>query len=149
MNNISVRPAARDDLQKIADWNRAMARETEDKNLEPAVIEAGVQSAFENPTYGFYLVADVDGEPAGCLMVTREWSDWRNGEFLWVQSVYVDPTHRRKGVYRALYQHLKDSADDSVCGFRLYVEQDNQRAQSTYKSLGMDATHYQLYEELK
>lgn len=149
MTDISVRAATADDVQLIADWNRAMALETEDKELDPATIEAGVQAAFENPTYGFYLVADVDSKPAGCLMVTREWSDWRNGEFLWVQSVYVAPEYRRMGVYRSLYQHLKKSAAPNVCGFRLYVEHNNERAQSTYRELGMDATHYQLFEELK
>ncbi len=149
MTSISVRAARSSDVQQIADWNRAMALETEDKHLDPATIEAGVRGAFENPTYGFYLVADVDLMPAGCLMVTREWSDWRNGEFLWVQSVYVAPDFRRMGVYRALYQHLKDSAAPNVCGFRLYVEHNNERAQSTYRSLGMEATHYQLFEELK
>lgn len=149
MTDISVRAAIADDVQLIADWNRAMALETEAKILDPATIEAGVQAAFKNPTYGFYLVADVDSQPAGCLMVTREWSDWRNGEFLWVQSVYVAPEYRRMGVYRALYQHLKTSAAPNVCGFRLYVEHNNESAQSTYRELGMDATHYQLFEELK
>lgn len=149
---ITIREATIDDARQIADFNSAMALETENKLLDPDTINAGVRAVFENKAYGLYLVAQVtDGEhteTAGCLMVTREWSDWRNGEFWWVQSVYVIPSRRRKGIYRALYGHLKKISRDKVCGFRLYVEKHNHTAQNTYAELGMQPTVYELYEEM-
>ena len=104
-----------------------------------------------NPSHGFYLVAEKDGEIAGSLMVTTEWSDWRNGVVWWVQSVYVRDEYRRQGIYRGLYEEVKtlSNNDESVCGFRLYVEKDNVNAQKTYESLGMIETDYLMYEELR
>ncbi len=127
-----------------------MAWETEHKALPEAVILRGVQRLIEKPAYGFYLLAEIDNRIAGTLMVTTEWSDWRNGLFWWIQSVYVAPEFRRQGVYRALYDEVKKLAtvQPDVCGFRLYVEKDNQTAQTTYEQLGMLETDYLMYEEM-
>ena len=149
-NRISIRKAAADDAEPIAEFNIAMAMETEQKKLERDRIEPGVKALFDHPEYGFYLVAESGDEIIGSLMVTKEWSDWRNGLFWWIQSVYVIPEFRRKGVYRAMYEKVKQLADqaENVCGFRLYVEKENTIAQQTYLSLGMDETHYKMFEEI-
>jgi GNAT superfamily N-acetyltransferase len=127
-----------------------MALETENKVLDPSVVSQGVATLLANPDLGFYVVAEYDGTVVAALMVTTEWSDWRNGVFWWIQSVYVQPEFRRQGVYRRLYRFVQDvAADDSrVCGFRLYVAQDNTTAQQVYKTLGMSPTHYWIFEEL-
>ena len=149
--NFTIRQAYASDAPAIADFNRQMAFETEHKKLLPEVILAGVNAMIANPAHGFYLVAENDNDIVGSLMVTTEWSDWRNGVVWWVQSVYIVETHRRQGIYRALYDEVKRLAadDPSVCGFRLYVEKDNVNAQKTYQSLGMEETDYLMYEELK
>jgi ribosomal protein S18 acetylase RimI-like enzyme len=148
-DKIQVRKAVADDWEVIARFNRAMAMETEKKELPLPIITAGVQAVFRNPGYGFYAVAEIDKNIVGCLMVTPEWSDWRNGVFWWIQSVYVQPELRKQGVYRALYEFVKNAAQENpeVCGFRLYVEKENLRAQKTYRALGMEETAYRLYEE--
>lgn len=150
MTEIEIRPATAADTAELAQFNCEMARETEDIRLDPGVVVAGVNGLFEHPERGFYVVADAGGELAGSLMVTNEWSDWRNGMFWWIQSVYVRPAYRRRGVYRSLYRHVETMAADhpEICGFRLYVERDNHRAQQTYRSLGMHETPYLLYEAL-
>jgi len=153
--HFAIRQAAAKDAESIAEFNRLMAFETEHKKLLPEVILAGVNTMIANPSHGFYLVAESkaggEDEIAGSLMVTTEWSDWRNGVVWWVQSVYVREGYRRKGIYRALYEQVKTlaSEDPSVCGFRLYVEKDNVNAQKTYAALGMVETDYLMYEELK
>lgn len=128
-----------------------MAWETEHKELPEATILRGVQRLIEKPEYGFYLLAEIEGNIAGTLMVTTEWSDWRDGLFWWIQSVYVAPEFRRKGVYKALYYEVKQLASrlPDVCGYRLYVEKDNKIAQSTYEKLGMSQTDYLLYEQMR
>ena len=159
---IVVRHGSPEDADTIAAFNRAMARETEGRELAPGSIEAGVRGMFAHPRYGFYAVAQASAEAprplAGCLMVTFEWSDWRNGVFWWIQSVYVDAPFRRRGVYRRLYRWVHEqalqAADDAsgrgprCCGFRLYVEKDNHAAQRTYHALGMSATGYLMFEQL-
>jgi ribosomal protein S18 acetylase RimI-like enzyme len=146
-----IRVAAPDDAATLVEFNAAMARETEAKELLPQVIGAGVRSLLANPAAGFYVVAEDDGRLVGSLMVTKEWSDWRNGSFWWIQSVYVRPEVRRRGVYRSLYRHVQNlaAADPGVCGFRLYVDRENVVAQGTYGALGMKATRYLVFEELK
>lgn len=148
--NLQIRRAAAGDAEIIARFNIAMARETEGKELDSRKIGPGVRAVIERPELGFYLVAESDDVTVGSLMCTYEWSDWRNGQFWWVQSVYVLPEHRRKGVYRALYARLKALARETggVCGFRLYVERENTRAQETYRALGMRDASYLVYEEL-
>ncbi len=128
-----------------------MAWETEGKRLLPQVLGAGVRRLLAEPALGFYRVAEVQREAVGCLMVTTEWSDWRNGRFWWIQSVYVPAAWRRRGVFRALYAHVIDAAanEGDVCGVRLYVERENAVAQSTYRSLGMAETDYLMFEQLR
>lgn len=151
LHGLSIRRGRPEDAVVLAGFNRAMASETEGLELLPEVITAGVAAILADPGRGFYLVAESAGEIAGALMVTSEWSDWRNGFFWWIQSVYVRPEHRRRCVYRSLHEHLRQLAnsDPGVCGLRLYVERENKRAQATYSRLGMQETHYLLYEELK
>jgi ribosomal protein S18 acetylase RimI-like enzyme len=148
---MQIRPADASDIDVIVAFNCGIARETEQIELLPDVIRAGVRALFENPADGFYVLVEIEAAVVGSLMITTEWSDWRNGVFWWVQSVYVKPDHRRKGIYRAMYKHVKQLAqqDDTVCGFRLYVEQENTRAQQTYAALGMQETPYRIFEELK
>ena len=148
---IMIRFAGAEDLAALVVFNRAMARETESKELVVEVVSAGVSALLEKPELGFYLVAEQQGEVVGSLMVTTEWSDWRNGTFWWIQSVYVLPKARRQGIYRRLYEFVKMEAEkqENVCGFRLYVERENIPAQMTYSSLGMIETRYKVYEELR
>jgi ribosomal protein S18 acetylase RimI-like enzyme len=146
-----IRLAGAGDAQVLIEFNAAMALETEGKQLLPEVIGAGVRSLLERPASGFYLLAEEDAQIVGSLLVTKEWSDWRKGDFWWIQSVYVLPEWRRKGVYKRLYRHVQALAaeDPAVCGFRLYVERENLRAQATYRALGMKETRYLVFEELK
>ena len=148
---IRIRPATAGDAAALIQFNAAMALETERKVLLPEVIGKGVHHLLAHPEMGFYVIAESGGDVAGSLMVTNEWSDWRNGNFWWIQSVYVRPEFRRRGVYRQLYKHLQARAaeDRSICGFRLYVERDNVRAQETYRTAGMRETRYIMFEELK
>ena len=147
---MKIRRATARDARALIAFNCAMALETERKLLLPRVIGAGVRGLLRRPDSGFYTVAEHDGEVVA-LMVTKEWSDWRNGDFWWIQSVYVRPEHRRRGVYTRLYKHLRALAakERAVCGFRLYVEKGNRRAQATYRAAGMQRTHYLIFEELK
>jgi GNAT superfamily N-acetyltransferase len=144
---IHVRAAQAADLECLAAFNAAMAIETENKTLEPQTLRAGVARVLAEPTRGFYLVAEVDGVVAGCLMVTFEWSDWRNGDWWWLQSVFVALEYRRHGVFRALYAEVERRAAGhaDVVGIRLYVERENVRAQHTYAALGMREDHYRMY----
>lgn len=148
MSPVLVRRASAADLDFLAQNHNAMAMETEGRALDPAKTIPGTRAVLEDATKGFYLVAERDGERVGQLLITYEWSDWRNGTFWWIQSVFVVPNARRTGVYRALYDHVLGEArkDPSICGVRLYVETNNTRAQSTYRAMGMQKAHYELYE---
>ena len=145
-----IRQATHDDIYTLAQFNMKMAFETEAVQLKPEVITAGVTGIIDNPQRGFYLVAEENDVIAASLMVTTEWSDWRNGNFWWIQSVYVLPEFRRQGLYRKLYEQVRKLAaeESHVCGFRLYVERNNQVAQQTYLTLGMEETDYLMMEEL-
>lgn len=146
--SIRVREATDADIKLMARWAEAMAMETEDRQLEPAVVRRGIREAVKDPNRGSYFMAEIDGEPVGTLMLTYEWSDWRCGWWWWIQSVYIATAHRRKGVYRAMYAHvlaLARSRDD-VVGMRLYVERQNVNAQRTYEFLGMLDAGYRMYE---
>ena len=146
-----IRLATPADAAVLTEFNAAMALETERKELLPEVVGAGVKSLLDNRAGGFYVVAEESACVVGALMITKEWSDWRNGSFWWIQSVYVLPDFRRRGVYKRLYLHVQALAaqDPKVCGFRLYVERENSRAQATYRALGMKETRYLVFEELK
>lgn len=145
---MEIRPATIDDASIVADFNIAMALETENLKLAPDTVNKGVRHLIEHSELGFYLVAVRDDKVVGSLLVTTEWSDWRNGVFWWVQSVYVAPSFRRQGIYRSLYAEVQQLASSkNVCGFRLYVEKENLPAKQTYEKLGMHETHYRMYEQ--
>jgi len=148
---ITVRPAAEADAPSLVEFNRAMARETEDKQLPLEIVSAGVRALLRDPRLGFYLVAEAPAGVVGCLAVTFEWSDWRNGMFWWIQSVYVRPEYRRRGVYKMLYEFVKRraGAEGNVCGFRLYVEKENDPARKAYEALGMKEAPYRIFEEIE
>jgi len=147
--SITIRLAERGDSAAVAEWNAAMAWETERKRLDPDVLMRGVSAVFDVPRRGFYLIAEHEGRAAGCLLVTYEWSDWRNGDFWWIQSVYVVPEARRSGVFRAMYADVAQRAKAAgAVGLRLYVETENARAQNTYRELGMEQCHYLMYEHM-
>ena len=145
---VTVRTATSVDLDALVRGNARMAEETEGRTLDPAVLREGVTRVLEDPAKGHYWVAEMDGRVVGQLMITREWSDWRNGVFWWIQSVFVEEDVRRAGVFRALYGHIYRLAveDPDCCGLRLYVENYNRRAQRTYDRLGMANAGYVVME---
>jgi ribosomal protein S18 acetylase RimI-like enzyme len=152
-SDLLIRQGELGDLQVLVEFNQALIYETENKQLPINDINAGVETILKNPTLGFYLLAQKNNQVVGSLMVTTEWSDWRNGLYWWIQSVYVHPHFRRQGVFKALYQAVKQQAKTQasglkVSGFRLYVEKENVIAQRTYQSLGMEKSHYEIFEEL-
>jgi len=143
-----IRDATAADLEFIAGANRALARETEGQILDPALLLPGIRAVIDDPSLGRYYLAEVDGRPVGQLLTTYEWSDWRNGLFLWIQSVYVLPAHRESGAFRSLFGHLHDLARDDprICGIRLYVDRGNERAQEVYARLGLHRSNYGVME---
>lgn len=144
---ISIRPARLEDIDTIVSFNLALAFESERIQLEPEVLHQGVEALLRDPGKGFYLIAECAGQSVGQTMVTFEWSDWRNKNWWWLQSVYVAPSSRRRGVFRALYDQVESrAAREGASGLRLYVEQENRDAQSTYSALGMRPGRYHLYE---
>lgn len=147
-SGIRVRGAAAADLEWLAEGAVAMAWETEHKRLAPGTVRAGIAAGLADPAKARYFVAERDGLPCGTLMLTGEWSDWRNGAWWWIQSVYVVEAERRRGVFAALYGHVEGlaRATPGVVGLRLYVERDNAAALRTYEALGMRDAGYDLYE---
>jgi len=142
-----VRPARLADLDTLTAFNQAMAWESERIRLRPRVLRAGVKAVLTDPSKGRYLVAHRGGQVCGQLMVTFEWSDWRNGDWWWIQSVYVAPAFRRQGVFEALYRTVRTQARKAgVRGLRLYVERHNVRAKATYLAVGMKKARYELFE---
>lgn len=146
--DVSIRPAEINDADTIVEFNIRLAQETEDKELNRQTLTQGVQGLLANPDRGRYFVAVHDGKVVGQLMHTHEWSDWRNGDIWWLQSVYVHRDFRRQGIFKLLLNHLTDLArnDTGVVGLRLYVERDNSAAQSTYVDLGFADPGYKVYE---
>ncbi len=147
--NTRLRAARRDDIERIAAFNAAMALETEQRALDATTLRAGVEAVFAESVHGFYRVVEVAGEVVACCLVTYEWSDWRNGRWWWLQSVYVLPEHRGRGLFSALYRqlHAEAAATPGVCGLRLYVEEHNTRAQRVYAALGMRAEPYRMLQD--
>ncbi len=141
---MTIREATGEDLEFIVAANWALASESERQHLDPTLLRPGVRTVLDDPTLGRYYLAEIDGKVVGQLMTTTEWSDWRNGLFLWIQSVYVLDEYRGAGVFRALYDHLSGMAasDTRICGIRLYVDRSNARAQEVYARLGMHRTNY-------
>ena len=148
MSPIHIRQATLVDSATITDFNSRMAWETEQRRLDPERVGKGVTALLNDSTKGTYFVAETDGRIIGQLLITFEWSDWRNGTFWWIQSVYVAADSRGRGVFRALYQHVEKLAKQrqDVCGLRLYVEGGNDGAQGTYTRLGMKRTTYGIFE---
>lgn len=145
-----VRPATPEDADTLVDFNTAMAQETEHLTLDRATLSAGVRAAIADPLKARYFVGEVDGRVAGMLMLTLEWSDWRNGEIWWIQSVYVHPDFRRLGVFKAIYRHVEALArQHNAVGLRLYVVHENKAAQETYRQLGMEVSEYLVMENLR
>ncbi|GGI78720.1 GNAT family N-acetyltransferase [Shewanella gelidii] len=146
---MKIRKATAADAKALVDFNQAMAQETENKQLDQAVLSQGVQRLLQNDERGFYMVAEQDGELLGSLMVTYEWSDWQAKDYYWIQSVYIRPQNRRQGIYKRLYQAVQQIAAEAggAASFRLYVERDNQTAQTTYEALGMAPCQYLMYEQ--
>jgi len=150
-DELKVRAGRPEDAPAIVDFQLRMARETEDLELDRDTLTGGVEAVFADPRKGAYWVAERQGQLVGGLLTTFEWSDWRNGTILWIQSVYVVPEERGRGVYRALYEHLraKVEADPALKGIRLYVDKRNAGAQRVYERLGMTREHYDTFEWLK
>lgn len=148
MDDYEIRPAKLDDVSAIVDFNRRLAIETEDKVLELETLERGVRAGILDASRARYFVAEQDREVVGQVMLTLEWSDWRNGEVWWFQSVYVHPEHRRRGVFRKLFEHVRRTAESTpgVVGLRLYVENENEIAQQTYRELGLVEGGYRVME---
>ena len=146
---LTVRRATLADALVLAEFNSRLAQETEGKTLDPAVVAAGVAAGLADATKGLYFVAEDDGTVLGMIMVTFEWSDWRNGWLWWIQSVYVRAEARRRGVFRTLYEHVYQTAvrEADVIGLRLYVENNNQSAQQTYLRIGMKEAGYRVFEK--
>lgn len=148
---IEIRAAKADDSDLIIDFQLKMAYETEKIRLDRNVLQQGVKAVFGHSNNGRYFIAELDGEACASLMITYEWSDWRNRNIWWIQSVYVKPEARRKGVYAAMYAHIKNlvQADPTIGGIRLYVDKNNTPAQQTYSKMDMNGDHYQVFEWMK
>ena len=150
---ISIRKAGFEDIEKIADYNVQMAKETEDKTLDRTVVIKGVKAVVEDPHKGFYLVAekkDNGKDVVGQLMITFEWSDWRNKCFWWIQSVFVDRRYRNQKIFTSLYEEIKRliKSREDICGLKLYVKEHNESAKKVYEALGMNRTSYEIFEML-
>ena len=148
---IIVRLAEPADGTTIARFQGKLAMETENMQLDPYILEPGVNAVFADPARGTYYIAETGGEIKACLLITREWSDWRNGWMLWIQSVYVLPDCRKQGIFRVLYNYIKQLVENShdLKGIRLYVDKTNERAIRVYRQYGMDDEHYKLFEWIK
>ncbi len=144
-----IRRALAQDENELAEFNSSIARETEGVELIPEVIGAGVKAMIENPHMGFYLVVELDNGIQASLMVTTEWSDWRNGTIWWMQSVYVHPSYRKQGVFHEIFKHIETIAANtpSIQSLRLYVMKNNETGLKTYQSIGMSSSGYLVYEK--
>ena len=147
-SKMNIRQAALSDAPVVAEFNLRLAEETEQLRLVLEVVRAGVAAVLSNPAKGIYFVAEAEGAVVGQLMITYEWSDWRNGNFWWIQSVYVKPEFRGQGVFHTLFKHLEGLARSTpeVAGLRLYMHAENHRARRTYEQLGMKHSNYEVFE---
>lgn len=148
---MQIRLANQEDKFLIADFQIRMAKETENLNLDIETVNNGVMSVFQDPHKGKYIVAEINHKVAASLMLTYEWSDWRNSVVLWIQSVYVSPEFRGKGIFKSMYIFVKNMAneDENISGLRLYVDKTNKNAMEVYKAIGMNGEHYKLFEWMK
>ncbi|MCD4731047.1 MAG: GNAT family N-acetyltransferase [Bacteroidales bacterium] len=143
-----MRKAKQEDIPQIIKFQQQMAQETEDLTLVDQKIKKGVEAVFNDPEKGFYIVATSNSQTVASMMITPEWSDWRNGYFLWIQSLYVIPTFRKQGVFRNMYQYIKQTVVETAnyLGLRLYVEENNNTAIDVYLNVGMKGSHYKMFE---
>jgi hypothetical protein len=148
---ITIRKATFHDIHVLVDFQQRLAFESEGVRLDSATLKKGMRALFEDPTKGFYNVAEDGNDVVGCHMITYEWSDWRNGMVWWLQSVYVKQSHRQKGVFRKMYENLSSVVknDPAIIGLRLYVDKTNTRAMQVYAAMGMNGDHYTVYELMK
>ncbi len=148
---IIIREANISDAQIITDFQYTMAMESEGMKLEKEILAKGVRAVFDDPGKGKYYVAEYESLVVGSMLNTYEWSDWRNGTIIWFQSVYVKPESRKLGVFKEMYNHIKDlvDQDEQLCGMRLYVDRGNVKAQKVYQAMGMTGDHYDTYEWMK
>ena len=146
-----IRQANRADSASIVEFQLEMAWETERLKLDGPTVEKGVAAVFDDPSKGIYYVAETDEKVVGSLLTTFEWSDWRNGTVLWIQSVYVRPEYRKRSIFSKLYKHIQHKVqnDNNLRGIRLYADKTNTSAHGVYEHLGMTAEHYQMYEWMK
>ena len=151
MTEVRYRNAVRDDARAIIEFQLAMARETEELELDREVLARGVAAVCDDPNKGRYFVAEAEGRVVASLMITYEWSDWRSGMVWWIQSVYVVPEFRKRGIYGGLYTHVREliKDDPNIRGIRLYVDERNRPAQEVYTRLGMNGEHYRVFEWMK
>lgn len=148
---IKIRKGKRSDSEYIADFQIGMAKETEQIELDRGVLVKGIHSVFDNPEKGNYFVAVSGEKVVASMLITPEWSDWRNGYVYWIQSVYVMPDYRKQGVFKTMYMHIKNivQKDKTIRGLRLYVDKNNVNARKVYEALGMNGEHYRLFEWMK
>lgn len=148
---LSIRKASASDIEVITDFQLKLAEETENVKLDANVVTKGLAALLGDPSKGVYYLAIDNGEPVGCHLITFEWSEWRNGNVWWLQSVYVKESHRKKKVFSAMYENIRQMIknDPGILGLRLYVDKSNERAQQVYVSLGMDGEHYTVFEWMK
>lgn len=146
-----IRKAIPEDTPAIIDFQIKMALETENIHLEKSIVTEGVNAVFSDPSKGTYYIAEKNWEVVGSLLTTYEWSDWRNGTVIWIQSVFVLPEYRQQGIYKTLFQHVSNmvKSDKKLKGIRLYVEKSNKTAHKVYSKIGLNPDHYELYEWLK
>lgn len=151
LNSFSYRSAVQADLPIICDFQKAMAMESESLELDSQILEKGISAVLGDSTKGEYLIAEVDQQVVGSLLLQKEWSDWRNGSVLWIHSLYVIPGFRKLGIFSGFYRYIRArvESDSALKGIRLYVDQRNLSAQKAYHRMGMNADHYSLYEWLK
>lgn len=148
---ITIQRAQRDHIDILIDFQQRLAYESEAVTLDASTLRKGMEAMFSDPGKGFYNVAFDGQEIVGCHMITYEWSDWRNGMVWWLQSVYVKESHRKKGVFRIMYENIISliKKDPGIIGLRLYVDKSNERAMNVYSAMGMDGSHYTVYEWIK
>ncbi len=148
---ISIRKFNEADIPTISEFQQRLATETENITLDQGTLDRGIRAMLKDPSKGIYYIAEVDGRIVGCHSTTFEWSDWRNGMVLWIQSVYVVESQRKNGVFKKMFDHLKSmmDRDSSIVGIRLYVDKTNLRAQQVYQAMGMNGEHYSVFELMK
>lgn len=148
---LEIKRPNEEELSSICEFQIRMAMETENLELDPSTVIRGVRHLYQNPEFGYYLIAKKDNETVASLLVLKEWSDWRARNVLWIHSLYVLPNMRGQKVFRAMYDQIKGEVekDDELAGIRLYVDKTNLKAQDIYQKIGMSKEHYDLYEWLK